>query len=58
MSELLNNLNDEQKNAVTYTKGHLLIIAGAGTGKTTVVTQRINQQGAKAMFDCFFLFFV
>lgn len=29
-------LNREQKKAVTYNKGPLLIIAGAGTGKTTV----------------------
>jgi DNA helicase II / ATP-dependent DNA helicase PcrA len=34
-------LNDEQKEAVLYDKGPLLIVAGAGTGKTTVITQRI-----------------
>ncbi len=34
-------LNDEQKEAVLYNKGPLLIVAGAGTGKTTVITQRI-----------------
>jgi DNA helicase-2/ATP-dependent DNA helicase PcrA len=34
-------LNEEQKNAVTYKNGPLLIIAGAGTGKTTVITTRI-----------------
>lgn len=34
-------LNDEQKEAIEYGKGPLLIIAGAGTGKTTVITQRI-----------------
>jgi DNA helicase-2/ATP-dependent DNA helicase PcrA len=37
----LNKLNEEQKEAVTYNKGPLLIVAGAGTGKTTVITQRI-----------------
>ena len=37
----LKKLNKEQKEAVTYEKGPLLIVAGAGTGKTTVITQRI-----------------
>ena len=35
-------LNVEQKKAVTFGNGPLLIIAGAGTGKTTVVTERIK----------------
>jgi len=35
-------LNREQKEAVEYGDGPLLIIAGAGTGKTTVVTERIK----------------
>ncbi len=35
-------LNQEQKEAVEYGDGPLLIIAGAGTGKTTVVTERIK----------------
>ncbi len=35
-------LNAEQKAAVAYGDGPLLIIAGAGTGKTTVVTERIK----------------
>ncbi len=35
-------LNKEQLSAVTHDKGPLLIIAGAGTGKTTVVTERIK----------------
>ncbi len=38
----LDNLNNEQKQAVTHGDGPLLIVAGAGTGKTTVITQRIN----------------
>jgi len=36
------NLNPEQKKAVTHSGSPLLIIAGAGTGKTTVVTERVK----------------
>jgi len=36
------NLNKEQLDAVTFGSGPLLIIAGAGTGKTTVITERIK----------------
>ncbi len=38
---LLEDLNPEQISAVTHTTGPLMIVAGAGTGKTTVVTKRI-----------------
>ena len=35
-------LNPEQQKAIKHSKGPLLIIAGAGTGKTTVITERIK----------------
>src|SRR5262249_45953069 len=38
---ILEGLNEGQAAAVTHDAGPLLIIAGAGTGKTTVVTRRI-----------------
>ena len=40
-SEYLKNLNDSQKEAVTHLDGPLLIVAGAGSGKTKVLTSRI-----------------
>ncbi len=45
------NLNEKQKEAVEFNRGDLLIIAGAGTGKTSVITERIihiiNKEWAK-----------
>lgn len=41
MESILAGLNEEQRAAVTHTTGPLMIIAGAGTGKTTVMTRRI-----------------
>ena len=39
--EYLKNLNSEQKNAVIHTNGPILIVAGAGSGKTKVLTAKI-----------------
>ena len=39
--EYLNNLNEAQKDAVLHLNGPLLIVAGAGSGKTKVLTSRI-----------------
>lgn len=41
MSELLAKLNKSQKEAVKHKDGPLLIVAGAGTGKTTVLINRL-----------------
>ena len=40
-SEYLKNLNEAQKEAVMHLDGPLLIVAGAGSGKTKVLTSRI-----------------
>lgn len=49
MTDLLSNLNDTQKEAVTATEGFIRVIAGAGSGKTRALSHRfaflVNELG-------------
>lgn len=49
MEDFCNNLNEKQCEAVATEKGPLLVIAGAGSGKTTVLTRRIASLIAKGI---------
>ena len=42
MDKILNGLNERQSEATTYDKGNLLVLAGPGAGKTTVLSRRIS----------------
>ncbi len=41
MSKILDNLNEKQLEAVTHVNGPMLVVAGAGSGKTKALTHRI-----------------
>ena len=59
MSQILDGLNNKQHEAVINTEGPCLVIAGAGSGKTKVLTTRIMhqlKQGASTFDICAFTF--
>lgn len=53
MQEYLDGLNEPQREAVTHINGPLMIVAGAGSGKTKVLTTRIAHLMATHKVDAF-----
>ena len=49
IEQLLSTLNPQQKQAVTHDDGPLLIVAGAGTGKTATLVHRVAWQIAQGV---------
>ena len=42
VSHILDSLNEDQRNAVTSEKQHLLVLAGAGSGKTGFLCTKLH----------------
>src|SRR5215211_6124714 len=53
MSNYLNELNEQQREAVTHKDGPIMIVAGAGSGKTKVLTTRIAHLMSQHKVDAF-----
>src|SRR5919199_3415767 len=53
MRDYLNELNEQQREAVTHKEGPIMIVAGAGSGKTKVLTTRIAHLMSVHKIDAF-----